>query len=166
MARRSHHLYAGIRRRQSLTMLCRSWKSGRYHYCTPEWVHATISARPDSPLTFGTWCDRNYGFEYDDVRAHKGIAWFPIVTGDTLQWIRNEIIGNQNYNVRKCGFIPNFLSNKTNRFILSLKKIMISFFLLHVPIYLRTVGKSQGKLIVKAFLVPIKNAGTAKLIVK
>jgi glucose-6-phosphate isomerase len=41
-------------------------------------------------LTFGTWCDRNYGFEYDDVRAHKGIAWFPIVTGDTLQWIRNE----------------------------------------------------------------------------
>ena len=29
----------------------------------PGWVHATISADPKQPLTFGAWCDRDYGFE-------------------------------------------------------------------------------------------------------
>jgi glucose-6-phosphate isomerase, archaeal len=46
---------------------------------TPNWAHATISANPLKPLTFGAWCDRDYGFEYDDVRAHKGLAWFPVI---------------------------------------------------------------------------------------
>jgi len=57
----------------------------------PGWVHATISALPDVPLTFGAWCDRNYGFDYKDVRAHKGIAWFPVVEKDkSIGWIKNE----------------------------------------------------------------------------
>jgi glucose-6-phosphate isomerase len=45
-------------------------------------------------LTFGAWCDRQYGFEYEGVRRHKGIAWFPLfdVQGQ-IQWKRNE-----NYN--------------------------------------------------------------------
>ena len=57
----------------------------------PYWAHATISADPTQPLTFGAWCDRAYGFEYDDVRAHKGLAWFPILTpeGD-IEWQKNE----------------------------------------------------------------------------
>lgn len=46
----------------------------------PGWVHATISADPKQPLTFGAWCDRDYGFEYADVRRHGGIAWFPLLT--------------------------------------------------------------------------------------
>ena len=37
----------------------------------PSWAHATISADPKKPLTFGAWCDREYGFEYDEVRNHK-----------------------------------------------------------------------------------------------
>jgi glucose-6-phosphate isomerase, archaeal len=41
----------------------------------PDWAHATISADPDEALTFGAWCDRQYGFEYDEVRAHHGLAW-------------------------------------------------------------------------------------------
>jgi len=40
----------------------------------PNWAHATISADQSQPLTFGAWCDREYGFEYDKVRAHKGLA--------------------------------------------------------------------------------------------
>ncbi|RLD11505.1 MAG: glucose-6-phosphate isomerase [Chlamydiae bacterium] len=43
----------------------------------PYWAHATISADPTQPLTFGAWCDRDYGFVYDGVRKHKGLAWFP-----------------------------------------------------------------------------------------
>jgi glucose-6-phosphate isomerase len=56
----------------------------------PGWVHATISANPNVPLTFGAWCDRNYGFDYVDVRAHKGIAWFPLVSDGKIEWIANE----------------------------------------------------------------------------
>lgn len=57
----------------------------------PNWAHATISADPQQPLTFGAWCDRAYGFEYDDVRAHNGLAWFPILdTNGKLCWERNE----------------------------------------------------------------------------
>ena len=56
----------------------------------PSWAHATISADPNTPLTFGAWCDLEYGFEYDKVRAHNGLAWFPLVedNGD-LTWIHN-----------------------------------------------------------------------------
>lgn len=44
----------------------------------PYWTHATVSADPRRPLTFGAWCDRDYGFVYDGVRRHGGIAWFPV----------------------------------------------------------------------------------------
>ncbi|MEI8093099.1 MAG: glucose-6-phosphate isomerase family protein [Spirochaetales bacterium] len=46
----------------------------------PNWAHMTISASPTSPLAFGAWCDREYGFEYEAVRAHGGLAWFPVFT--------------------------------------------------------------------------------------
>ena len=58
----------------------------------PYWVHATISANPRLPLTFGAWCDRDYGFVYEGVRKHGGIAWFPIFNGsDELEWIANPM---------------------------------------------------------------------------
>jgi glucose-6-phosphate isomerase len=56
----------------------------------PNWAHATISADAGQPLTFGAWCDREYGFEYDGVRAHKGLAWFPvIVPNGKIEWQKN-----------------------------------------------------------------------------
>jgi glucose-6-phosphate isomerase, archaeal len=56
----------------------------------PNWAHATISADPLQPLTFGAWCDRDYGFEYDDVRAHKGLAWFPVLNSSgEIEWQKN-----------------------------------------------------------------------------
>ena len=56
----------------------------------PGWVHATISADPKQPLTFGAWCDRDYGFAYADVRRHGGIAWFPLLTAEgKLRWTPN-----------------------------------------------------------------------------
>ena len=57
----------------------------------PGWAHATISADPTQPLTFGAWCDRAYAFEYDAVRAHGGLAFFPFIGRDnSLSWIANE----------------------------------------------------------------------------
>lgn len=63
----------------------------------PAWAHATISANASEPLTFGAWCDRDYGFDYDEVRAHKGLAWFPILDEN------NQIIWkpNNNYTLSK-----------------------------------------------------------------
>lgn len=56
----------------------------------PDWVHATISADPTQPLTFGAWCDRDYGFEYDSVRRHGGIAWFPLLDeAGKICWEKN-----------------------------------------------------------------------------
>jgi glucose-6-phosphate isomerase len=45
-------------------------------------------------LTFGAWCDREYGFEYDGVRAHKGLAWFPVISenGEIENYIGGELI--------------------------------------------------------------------------
>ncbi len=58
----------------------------------PEWAHATISADPNLTLTFGAWCDREYGFLYDDVRARNGLAWYPVLDD------KNEISWNANPN--------------------------------------------------------------------
>ena len=57
----------------------------------PSWAHATISADPYTPLTFGAWCDRDYGFVYDAVRAHKGLAWYPMIDDEgSLSWHHNK----------------------------------------------------------------------------
>jgi len=56
----------------------------------PYWAHATISIDAEIPLTFGTWCEREYGFEYDGVRSHKGLAWFPVISEDgEIRWQKN-----------------------------------------------------------------------------
>jgi glucose-6-phosphate isomerase len=56
----------------------------------PAWAHATVSASPTEPMTFGAWCDREYGFLYDDVRARGGLAHFPLVDASgALRWERN-----------------------------------------------------------------------------
>ena len=56
----------------------------------PGWAHATISADPGTPLTFGAWCDRQYGFEYDALRSRGGIAWHPLLEPNgSLRWEPN-----------------------------------------------------------------------------
>ena len=66
-------------------------KPGDVVVVPPYWVHATISADMSESLTFGAWCDRDYGFEYEDVRNHGGIAWFPMLKADgTVYWAANS----------------------------------------------------------------------------
>src|SRR5262249_47003957 len=42
----------------------------------------SVNADPTSVLIFGAWCDRQYGFDYTQMRAHHGLAWFPILGSD------------------------------------------------------------------------------------
>lgn len=66
-------------------------KPGEVVIVPPGWAHATISVNREIPLVFGAWCDRAYGFEYEAIRQHKGLAWFPIIGKDNkIDWIRNN----------------------------------------------------------------------------
>ncbi len=88
-------------------------KAGEVVVVPPGWTHATISADPATPLIFGAWCDRAYGFEYEKVREHKGIAWFPLFDADgKLTWEANphyaksELICKSPNPYPKLGIVP------------------------------------------------------------
>ncbi len=56
----------------------------------PGWAHAVINADPEKRMVFGAWCDRQYGFVYDGVRAHHGLAHFPVLgKNNELTWEAN-----------------------------------------------------------------------------
>jgi glucose-6-phosphate isomerase len=56
----------------------------------PRWAHCVINADPGKRMAFGAWCDRQYGFDYTEVRAHHGLAWFPIIQeSGAIAWKRN-----------------------------------------------------------------------------
>lgn len=60
----------------------------------PQWAHATISADSSTPLVFGAWCDREYGFEYAKIRKSHGLAWYPLLNeANEITWQSNP-----NYN--------------------------------------------------------------------
>lgn len=66
----------------------------------PGWAHCTISADSESPLAFGAWCVREYGFEYDGVRSHGGLAYYPVWKGNNLSFEKNSSYADSNL-VRK-----------------------------------------------------------------
>jgi glucose-6-phosphate isomerase len=55
----------------------------------PGWAHCVINADPGERMVFGALCDRQYGFVYEGVRAHRGLAWFPLVEAGRIDWQRN-----------------------------------------------------------------------------
>ena len=55
----------------------------------PGYVHATVNADVNRNLTFGAWCVRDYGFDYETVRNHGGIAYYPFVEDGSLKWSPN-----------------------------------------------------------------------------
>jgi len=56
----------------------------------PGWAHCVVNTDPAHRMVFGAWCDRQYGFVYDGVRQHGGLAWFPVLTSaDRIEWRAN-----------------------------------------------------------------------------
>lgn len=81
----------------------------------PGWAHCTISADSEQPLTFGAWCDREYGFEYEDVRFHGGLAYFPILNKKNLIYYEHNdryaeapLIVKKPRGYTEFGLIPKF----------------------------------------------------------
>ncbi|KRL05073.1 glucose-6-phosphate isomerase family protein [Liquorilactobacillus oeni] len=56
----------------------------------PRWAHCTISALSGTPLVFGAWCIRDYGFEYEQIRSHHGLAFYPILNNNEITWRYND----------------------------------------------------------------------------
>jgi glucose-6-phosphate isomerase len=55
----------------------------------PGWAHCVINADEGSRMVFGALCERQYGFLYDGVRAHGGLAWFPLLRRGHIEWQPN-----------------------------------------------------------------------------
>lgn len=92
----------------------------------PGWVHATISADPKQPLTFGAWCDRDYGFAYADVRRHGGIAWFPLLTAEgKLRWTPNPAYHTSQLTIKPPRDYSDLGLERASRFTASSRKTRI-----------------------------------------
>lgn len=73
----------------------------------PQWAHAVINADPNSRMVFGAWCDRQYGFVYDGVRAHGGLAYFPVLAeGVQINWVANPRYNRNHLHVRSARPYP------------------------------------------------------------
>lgn len=67
----------------------------------PNWAHCVINADPLQRMIFGAWCDRQYGFVYDEIRAHGGLAWFPILDAQQkIRWEANPRYSTSSISVR------------------------------------------------------------------
>ncbi len=73
----------------------------------PGWTHCVINADPARQMVFGAWCDRQYGFVYDGVRRHRGLAWFPVLnTAEELSWRANSTYRPSRLEVRAARSYP------------------------------------------------------------
>jgi glucose-6-phosphate isomerase, archaeal len=72
----------------------------------PGWAHAVINAGESERLVFGALCERQYGFVYDGVRAHGGLAWFPLLRNGTMEWQPNPRYVPSRLTVRRARTYP------------------------------------------------------------
>jgi len=70
----------------------------------PGWAHAAMSADPSDFMTLGALCDREYGFEYEEIKKRNGFAWYPLVrSSGGIEWVRNPRYKATNLKVRRPG---------------------------------------------------------------
>ncbi|MGA7564478.1 MAG: glucose-6-phosphate isomerase family protein [Terriglobales bacterium] len=73
----------------------------------PGWAHSVINADPQNRMMFGAWCDRQYGFVYDAIRAHHGLAWFPVLdAGRNINWEPNPSYRFSSLSIRRPRAYP------------------------------------------------------------
>lgn len=73
----------------------------------PGWAHSIVNADVKSALIVGAWCDREYGFNYTEMRARHGLAWLPLLTDDgQLGWKANPNYSASKIEIRKARCYP------------------------------------------------------------
>lgn len=79
-------------------------QSGDTVVVPPGWAHGAGSADPSQIMSLGALCDREYGFDYEEIRKRKGMAWYPIVTSrKTIEWVPNPHYKTRDIMVRRPG---------------------------------------------------------------
>ncbi len=74
----------------------------------PNWAHATINANPETAMLFGAWCVRDYGFDYAEVRAHHGVAYFPQMKDNRVIFKSNKHYQAQDIIIKGTRTFPEF----------------------------------------------------------
>ncbi len=70
----------------------------------PGWAHGAGSAQPSEFMSLGALCDREYGFDYEEIRKRKGMAWYPVVSSaNSIEWIPNPAYKTRGIVVRRPG---------------------------------------------------------------
>ena len=73
----------------------------------PAWAHSIINADPGTRMVFGAWCDRQYGFVYDAIRAHHGLAWFPVLDVErNIHWEPNPFYRSAGLSIQNPRVYP------------------------------------------------------------
>ncbi|HEX4008024.1 MAG TPA: glucose-6-phosphate isomerase family protein [Acidobacteriaceae bacterium] len=79
---------------------------GEHVVVPPGWAHCVINANETERMVFGALCERQYGFVYDGVRAHGGLAWFPLIRGGGIAWQANPRYEASTLQVRRARAYP------------------------------------------------------------
>lgn len=72
----------------------------------PGWAHCVINAGENDRMVFGALCERQFGFEYDAIRAHGGLAWFPVLRHGGVEWHENPRYKKSTLKMRKTRAYP------------------------------------------------------------
>lgn len=83
-------------------------RAGEVVIVPPGWAHCTINARTDQPMLFGAWCVRDYGFDYKEIRAHRGMAYCPKVREGQLAFVENPLYRARPLEIRSAREYPEF----------------------------------------------------------
>ncbi len=74
----------------------------------PTWPHFVANADPTQPMVFVALCDRDYAFEYQEVRRHQGLAWFPVAKPLGFDWMPNPRYLPSELHVGRARSYPEF----------------------------------------------------------
>ncbi|WP_102401431.1 glucose-6-phosphate isomerase family protein [Haloimpatiens massiliensis] len=88
-------------------------KPGDVVIVPPYYAHYTVSVHSEIPLTFGAWCVRDYGFDYEEIRNHNGLAYFPVFDEEgNIQWIHNDTYEETSLSVKNSRVYNEFCIEK------------------------------------------------------
>lgn len=75
----------------------------------PNWAHCTINGNSRKNMSFGAWCVRDYAFDYEGIRNHHGIAYFPTLNQqEQLEWQANPAYQTSSLTVKAARSYPEF----------------------------------------------------------